>query len=91
MQLFTDRVRVAGKTTIEDLIVLHSQDIEVQMTRSLPGARNEADIRNEFAALLRNFIIEAQLAVAARHEYALAGGKIDTKYGGVILEPAFAG
>ena len=80
----TDR----ATANIEELIASHARAIAVAMGEHISGARTEEDIRQEFSALIRTFLYEAKLAltIRAHHEYGLAGGRIDAKYGGVIIE-----
>ena len=40
----------------------------------------------ECNSLIDQFIRQAGLTVKGQHEYGLAGGRIDSKYGGVIIE-----
>ena len=49
-------------------------------------AGSEEDIRHETTKLVDEFIVEAGLTIKGRHEYGLAGGRIDSKYDGVIIE-----
>lgn len=71
---------------LEDLIHAHA----VQMGNALPRvasfAEKEEEIRIQGAQLIEGFIDKAKINVRKMHEYGLAGGSIDSKYGGVIIE-----
>lgn len=57
-----------------------------QMARAAAGAGSEEDVRHACNSLIDEFVKEARLTVKGRHEYGLAGGRIDSKYGGVVIE-----
>ena len=57
-----------------------------QMVKAVEWAGSEEDIRHECNKLIDEFIKKAGLTVQGRHEYGLAGGRIDSKYGGVVIE-----
>lgn len=70
----------------EQLILEQSVDIAQQMLEITQWAESEEDVRYECNKLIDAFIKKAGLQIKARHEYSLAGGRIDSKYGGVIIE-----
>ncbi len=57
-----------------------------QMIAAARDAHSEEDVRHECNKLIDEFIQKAGLDIRGRHEYGLAGGFIDSKYGGVIIE-----
>ena len=71
---------------LEALIENHANIMAKQMTAAVTKARSEEDIRHECNKLIDEFIEKAGLTVEGRHEYGLAGGHIDSKYGGVVIE-----
>ena len=73
-------------TDLEALIKTHSEIMADQMIEAAQGANSEEDVRHECNKLIDVFIEKAGLAIKGRHEYGLAGGRIDSKYGGVVIE-----
>ena len=71
---------------LEALIEDHAKIMADQMVRAAAWAGSEEDIRHECNTLIDEFIKKAGLTVQGRHEYGLAGGRIDSKYGGVVIE-----
>ncbi|MCH8247871.1 MAG: DUF1501 domain-containing protein, partial [Bacteroidetes bacterium] len=71
---------------LEALIDDHSDIMAEQMVKAVEWAGSEEDIRHAFNKLIDEFIEKAGLTVKGRHEYGLAGGRIDSKYGGVVIE-----
>ena len=71
---------------LEALIENHANIMAKQMIAAVTRARSEEDIRHECNKLIDEFIEKAGLTVEGRHEYGLAGGHIDSKYGGVVIE-----
>ncbi len=71
---------------LETLIRENSIIMAEQMNEIATWAQSEEDIRHECNKLIDDFINKAGLKVKGRHEYGLAGGRIDSKYGGVIIE-----
>ena len=74
------------KTNLESLIQDHAAMMAEQMVKAVDWAGSEEDIRHEVNTLIDEFIKKAGLTVRGRHEYGLAGGRIDSKYGGVVIE-----
>ena len=60
-----------------------------QMLKVAEWANSEEDLRHECNKLVDEFLLAARIEVRGRHEYGLAGGRIDSKYGGVIIEYKF--
>ena len=73
-------------TDLEALIKTHSEIMAEQMIAAAQGANSEEDVRHECNKLIDVFIEKAELTVKGQHEYGLAGGRIDSKYGGVVIE-----
>jgi hypothetical protein len=71
---------------LEALIEDHAKVMAEQMVKSVEWVGSEEDIRHEVNKLIDEFIKKAGLRVKGRHEYGLAGGRIDSKYGGVVIE-----
>ena len=74
------------KQNLEALIEAHSALMAEQMVAAAKLAGSEEDVRHACNRLIDEFIKKAGLTVQGRHEYGLAGGRIDSKYGGVVIE-----
>jgi hypothetical protein len=74
------------ENNIEKLIRDSASAISHEMKHIVGWAKSEEDIRHECNKLLDNFLKKAEINIKGRHEYGLAGGRIDSKYGGVIIE-----
>lgn len=70
----------------EELIRRHAERMAERMLKIARAAQSEEDVRHEVNILIDQFVEEAELDVRGRHEYGLAGGRVDSKYGGVIIE-----
>ena len=70
----------------EELIHRHAESMSARMLEIAREARSEEDVRHEVNVLIDQFVKDAGLEVRGRHEYGLAGGRVDSKYGGVIIE-----
>ena len=75
-----------NSTTIEALIKKHSTLVYEAAHDAAEDAQSEEDVRIPIASSINAFISEAGLNIKSRHEYGLAGGRIDLKYAGVIVE-----
>ena len=71
---------------LEALIVEEAPIIADQMNRIAQWAESEEDVRHECNKLIDAFRQKAGIKIKGRHEYGLAGGRIDSKYAGVIIE-----
>jgi hypothetical protein len=71
---------------IEQLIHEHSERMAQKMAEIVEWANTEEDVRHECNRLIDQFVDDAGLEIRGRHEYGLAGGRVDSKYGGVIIE-----
>ncbi|HEY2032756.1 MAG TPA: N-6 DNA methylase [Rhizomicrobium sp.] len=71
---------------IEALVDSHAQTLADDLTEIVDGQASEEDVRIAVASRISAFAKDAQLTLRARHEYGLAGGRIDSKYGGLIIE-----
>ena len=71
---------------LEALIEEHAKLMTEQMVEAAKFAGSEEDVRHACNSLIDEFINKAGLTVQGRHEYGLAGGRIDSKYGGVVIE-----
>jgi hypothetical protein len=74
------------ENNIEKLIHDSASAISHEMKHIVGQAKSEEDIRHECNKLIDDFLKKAEINVRGRHEYGLAGGRIDSKYGGVIIE-----
>ncbi|MCH9032042.1 MAG: N-6 DNA methylase, partial [candidate division Zixibacteria bacterium] len=73
-------------TNLESIIQNHAEMMADKMVKSAKWAKSEEDIRHECNKLIDDFVKKAGLNIKGRHEYGLAGGRIDSKYGRVIIE-----
>ena len=71
---------------IETVIEEHAAVMAEQMREAAQWAGSEEDVRHACNTLIDEFVNKAGLSVKGRHEYGLAGGRIDSKYGGVVIE-----
>ncbi len=71
---------------IEALISTCSEAIKEAVHEEAARAASEEDVRHHFNTEIDRFIRDADLQFRGRHEYGLAGGAIDSKYSGVIIE-----
>ncbi|OFX17726.1 MAG: hypothetical protein A2Z18_04965 [Armatimonadetes bacterium RBG_16_58_9] len=74
------------RINVEELIQRHSAGMAERMNEIAQWANTEEDVRHEVNKLIDSFCAEAGIEARGRHEYGLAGGRIDSKYGGVIIE-----
>src|SRR5690349_1991596 len=75
-----------GTSNIELIIHQYALKFAEDMPKIAKWANSEEDIRHEFNKLIDEFLERADISIKGRHEYGLAGGRIDSKYGGVIIE-----
>ena len=75
-----------GQINVERLIAEQSTAVAQAMQRIAAEARSKEDVRHECNKLIEAFLEQAGIEPRGRHEYGLAGGRVDSKYGGVILE-----
>jgi hypothetical protein len=75
-----------AQANLEELIHLHSSKFAIAAPGIIADAHNEEGVRQECTELLKSFLKEAGIKAKPIHEYGLAGGRIDSKYGGVIIE-----
>lgn len=71
---------------VEELIQQHSTEMAKRMNEAAQWANSEEDVRHEVGKLIDAFLKDAGIKERGRHEYGLAGGRVDSKYGGVIIE-----
>ncbi len=74
------------KRNLETLIREHAATMAEQMVKVSKWAQSEEDLRHECNKLIDEFLKKTTLKIKGQHEYGLAGGRIDSKYGGVIIE-----
>ncbi|HUT35498.1 MAG TPA: N-6 DNA methylase [Planctomycetota bacterium] len=71
---------------LERLIASHARTMADAMLAAAKSAGSEEDVRHECNKLIDEFISLSGLQVKGRHEYAIGGGRLDSKYQGVLLE-----
>ena len=71
---------------LEQLIEKHARIMAEKMLEIAASAQSEEDVRHAVNTFIDEFITKAKLKIRGRHEYGLAGGQLDSKYGGVIIE-----
>ncbi|MCX7014771.1 MAG: N-6 DNA methylase [Candidatus Sumerlaeota bacterium] len=71
---------------LEALIKEHAEMMAEQMLKAVEWAGSEEDIRHECNKLIDEFVKKAGLPVKGLNEYVLVGGRIDSKYGRVVIE-----
>ena len=69
---------------MEHIIANHATLISEGMSHTREWASSEEDVRHEFNKLIDVFLKEAGINIRGCHEYGLAGGRVDSKYGGVM-------
>lgn len=74
------------KINIEQLIEEYTSIIAKGFNQAAKESTSEEDVRQRCNALIDNFIEKAGLQIKSKNEYSIAGGRIDSKYGGVIIE-----
>ena len=70
----------------ELVITEYAPKMAAKMLLVAENAHSEEDVRHGCNVLIETFLTQAGLVIPGRHEYGLKGGRIDSKYGGVILE-----
>lgn len=75
-----------GALDVEGLVSAHAEALSANLASLLTGHASEEDVRIAVATRIDLFATQANLNLRARHEYGLAGGRIDSKYGGLIVE-----
>ncbi|HPU84084.1 MAG TPA: N-6 DNA methylase [Candidatus Latescibacteria bacterium] len=73
-------------SNLEALIDEHAARMAERMVAAAKDAHSEEDVRHEVNSLIDGFVKEAGLTIKGRHEYGLAGGRVDSKYGHVVIE-----
>jgi len=79
-------MRGGERADAEELVASWSADLAEKWLQAAGDARSEEEIRMVCARGLDEFAAAAGLDVPSRHEYGLAGGRVDSRYGGVVLE-----
>lgn len=83
-RFFPQRCQVMA--TIDELVKQHAEIIFRLVAAKISSAGHEDEIRIEATKGIDGFIQAARLTIVSRHEYGLAGGRIDSKYGLVAIE-----
>ena len=76
----------ARAANIEDLIHRYAIRMEGEWPKITASSQSEEDVRHDCNKIIDEFLDEGNIKVKGRHEYGLAGGRIDSKYGGVVIE-----
>lgn len=71
---------------VETLIQKSSKEIAKKFNDAAKEASSEEDIRYRCNKVIDDFIKSAGLKIKARHDYSIKGGRIDSKYGAVLIE-----
>ena len=71
---------------VERIITETAPTMAAKMLHLADKSQSEEDIRYGCNKLIDDFLSRAGLVITGKHEYGLKGGRIDSKYGGVILE-----
>ena len=71
---------------LEKLIHEESIRISDELLKIAKKGGSEENIRLGFSELISQFIKKSEIDIEGNHEYELAKGRIDSKYGGVIIE-----
>src|SRR5665213_2363070 len=72
--------------SIDDIVTKHALSIVELVRAKARTVGHEDEIRMEATKGIDAFIADAHLSITSRHEYGLGGGRIDSKYGQVIIE-----
>ncbi len=70
----------------ELIITQYAPEMAAKMRAVADASHSEEDVRHGCNVLIEKFLSQAGLVIPGRHEYGLKGGRIDSKYGGVIIE-----
>ncbi len=70
----------------ELVITQFAPEMAAKMLTLADASQSEEDVRHGCNTLIEQFLTRAGLTITGRHEYGLKGGRIDSKYGGVIIE-----
>jgi SAM-dependent methyltransferase len=76
----------AHAANIEDLIHRYAVRMADEWPKIASSSQSEEDVRHDCNKIIDEFLDQGDIKVKGRHEYGLAGGRIDSKYGGVIIE-----
>lgn len=71
---------------LETNLLERSEAIASALPKEVADAMSEEDIRHQTNRAWDRFIEDADLKIRGRHEYSLAGGRIDSRYGAVVME-----
>jgi hypothetical protein len=74
------------QANLESLIQNYAETMSGKMAEIASRSKSEEDVRHECNNLIDAFLKKAEIETKGQHEYGLAGGRIDSKYGGVIIE-----
>ena len=70
----------------ELIITDYAPQMAAKMLGAAQQAHSEEDVRYGCNKAIDGFLDRAGLQIPGRHEYGLKGGRIDSKYGGVVIE-----
>lgn len=71
---------------LELLLKEHAAKIAGELPGIVQRAHSEEDVRHAVNSLLDEFLRRAEIEARPWHEYGLAGGRVDSLYGGVVIE-----
>ena len=76
----------------EAIITDYAPQMAAAMLKAAQNAQSEEDVRYACNKQIDGFLDRAGLKIVGKHEYGLKGGRVDSKYGGVVIEyKAFKG
>jgi len=76
----------AQSAAAESIITDYAPHMAAAMLKAAQNAQSEEDIRYACNKQIDGFLSRAGLEIVGKHEYGLKGGRVDSKYGGVVIE-----
>lgn len=70
----------------ELIITEYAPQMAAAMLKTAHQAQSEEDVRYGCNLQIDGFLTRAGLQITGRHEYGLKGGRVDSKFGGVVIE-----
>jgi len=76
----------AQSAAAESIITDYAPHMAAAMLKAAQNAQSEEDVRYACNKQIDGFLSRAGLEIVGKHEYGLKGGRVDSKYGGVVIE-----
>ena len=76
----------AHPSAAEAILTDYAPHMAAAMLKAAQNAQSEEDIRYACNTQIDGFLARAGLDITGKHEYGLKGGRVDSKYGGVVIE-----